>query len=192
MFQHGNISRLESPSKKNLDILEKLHNVSVKSTARDLEILKSNCNSQGFEFILSPLLSSWIDGQHAAVADKDYIGCKAGVRHHLKDALLEGEIPFNHAYGMTALEYPFTDPRFNKIFNNGMFCNSTIAMNKILDIYKGLQGLNSIVDVGGGTGAILNKIISKYPSIIKALNFDLPNVIQDAPFYPGIDHHHHQ
>ncbi|KAK2637375.1 hypothetical protein Ddye_032167 [Dipteronia dyeriana] len=57
--------------------------------------------------------------------------------------------PFNHAYGMTALEYLGTEPIFNKIFNNGMSCNSSIAMNKILDIYKGFQGLNSIVDVGG-------------------------------------------
>ncbi|KAH7543716.1 hypothetical protein ACOSQ2_031944 [Xanthoceras sorbifolium] len=107
--------------------------------------------------------------------------------HHLKEALLEGGIPFNNAYGMSAFEYPGRDPRFNKIFNNGMSCNSTIAMKKILDIYKGFEGLDSIVDVGGGSGAILNMIISKYPSI-KGINFDLPHVIEDAPSYPGVEH----
>ncbi|KAK4403717.1 Caffeic acid 3-O-methyltransferase [Sesamum angolense] len=34
--------------------------------------------------------------------------------YHLKDTVLEGGIPFNRAYGMSAFEYPAVDPRFNK------------------------------------------------------------------------------
>lgn len=104
--------------------------------------------------------------------------------YHLKDAVLEGGIPFNRAYGMSAFEYHGTDPRFNKVFNKGMSDHSTITMKKILETYKGFEGLNSVVDVGGGTGAVLNMIVSKYPSI-RGINFDLPHVIQDAPPYPG-------
>lgn len=107
--------------------------------------------------------------------------------YHLKDAVLEGGIPFNKAYGMTAFDYHGTDPRFNKIFNNGMSSHSTITMKKILEIYKGFEGLKSIVDVGGGTGATVNMIVSLYPSI-KGINFDLPHVIEDAPAYPGVEH----
>ncbi|KAF8379827.1 hypothetical protein HHK36_029276 [Tetracentron sinense] len=107
--------------------------------------------------------------------------------YHLKDAVLDGGIPFNKAYGMTAFEYHGTDPRFNKVFNRGMSDHSTITMKKILDTYKGFEGLKSVVDVGGGTGATLNMIISKYPSI-KGFNFDLPHVIEDAPPYPGVEH----
>ncbi|XP_010241050.1 PREDICTED: caffeic acid 3-O-methyltransferase 1 [Nelumbo nucifera] len=107
--------------------------------------------------------------------------------YHLKDAVLDGGIPFNKAYGMTAFEYHGTDPRFNKVFNRGMSDHSTITMKKILETYKGFEGLNSVVDVGGGTGATLNMIISKYPSI-KGINFDLPHVIEDAPSYPGVEH----
>ncbi|BBG98442.1 O-methyltransferase 1 [Prunus dulcis] len=106
--------------------------------------------------------------------------------YHLKDAVLEGGIPFNKAYGMTAFEYHGTDPRFNKVFNRGMADHSTITMKKILETYKGFEGLTSVVDVGGGTGAVLNMIVSKYPSI-KGINFDLPHVIEDAPQYPGIN-----
>lgn len=102
----------------------------------------------------------------------------------MKDAVLEGGIPFNKAYGMTAFEYHGTDPRFNRVFNRGMSDHSTITMKKILETYKGFEGLNSVVDVGGGTGAVLNMIVSKYPSI-RGINFDLPHVIQDAPAYPG-------
>jgi hypothetical protein len=107
--------------------------------------------------------------------------------YHLKDAVLEGGIPFNKAYGMNAFDYHGTDPRFNKIFNKGMSDHSTITMKKLLENYKGFEGLTSLVDVGGGTGAIVNTIISKYPSI-KGINFDLPHVIEDAPSYPGVEH----
>ncbi|KAL5539569.1 hypothetical protein UlMin_045722 [Ulmus minor] len=107
--------------------------------------------------------------------------------YHLKDAVLDGGIPFNKAYGMTAFEYHGTDPRFNKIFNKGMSDHSTITMKKLLESYKGFEGLKSVVDVGGGTGAVLSMIVSKYPSI-KGINFDLPHVIDDAPQLPGVEH----
>ncbi|XP_047260147.1 caffeic acid 3-O-methyltransferase-like [Capsicum annuum] len=61
---------------------------------------------------------------------------------------------------------------------------TTMSTKKILEDYKGFEGLNSIVDVGGGTEATMNMIVSKYPSI-KGINFDLPNVIKDAPAYPA-------
>ncbi|KAL8538227.1 hypothetical protein ACS0TY_000265 [Phlomoides rotata] len=107
--------------------------------------------------------------------------------YHLKDAVLDGGIPFNKAYGMTAFEYHGTDPRFNKVFNQGMSNHSTMTMKKILETYKGFDGLKTVVDVGGGTGATLNMIVSKFPSI-KGINFDLPHVIEDAPTYPGVEH----
>lgn len=107
--------------------------------------------------------------------------------YHLKDAVLEGGIPFNKAYGMTAFEYHGTDPRFNKVFNRGMSDHSTITMKKILEMYGGFEGLKTVVDVGGGIGATLNMIISKYPQI-KGINFDLPHVVSDAPNFPGVEH----
>ncbi|GMH18319.1 hypothetical protein Nepgr_020160 [Nepenthes gracilis] len=105
----------------------------------------------------------------------------------MKDAVLEGGIPFNRAYGMNSFDYHGKDLRFNKIFNDSLANHSTITMKKMLDTYEGFQGLNSLVDVGGGTGASLNMIISKYPTI-KGINFDLPHVIQNSPSYPGIEH----
>ncbi|MQM17391.1 hypothetical protein Taro_050362 [Colocasia esculenta] len=106
--------------------------------------------------------------------------------YHLKDAVLEGGIPFNRAYGMTAFEYHGTDLRFNKVFNAGMSNHSTISMKKMLDTYRGFEGINVLVDVGGGIGATLNMIISKHPTI-RGINFDLPHVIADAPSHPGVE-----
>ncbi|KAL8487854.1 hypothetical protein ACS0TY_024239 [Phlomoides rotata] len=106
---------------------------------------------------------------------------------HLKDAVVEGGVPFERAYGMTAFEYPATDPRLNKVFNRGMSEQSTIFMERIVEIYRGFEGLKSLVDVGGGIGTSLEMILSKYPSI-KGINFDLPHVIQEAPSIPGVEH----
>ncbi|KAM7280561.1 hypothetical protein ACFE04_007695 [Oxalis oulophora] len=107
--------------------------------------------------------------------------------YFLKDAVLDGGIPFNKAHGMTSFDYHGKDMRFNKVFNKGMSDHSTITMKKILESYKGFEGLTSLVDVGGGTGAVLSTIVSKYPSI-KGINFDLPHVIEDAPSLPGVEH----
>lgn len=107
--------------------------------------------------------------------------------YYLKDAVLDGGIPFNKAYGMSAFEYHGKDQRFNKVFNSGMFNHSTMTMEKIVDLYDGFNGLETLVDVGGGIGASLNKIISKHTTL-KGINFDLPHVIEDAASSPSIEH----
>lgn len=117
----------------------------------------------------------WDDGGVYVICD----------RYYLTDTVLEGGIPFNKAHGMTSFEYHGKDMRFNKVFNKGMADHSTITMKKILETYTGFEGLTSLVDVGGGTGAVISTIVSKYPSI-KGINFDLPHVIEDAPSYPGL------
>ncbi|XXG77574.1 hypothetical protein AAC387_Pa08g1702 [Persea americana] len=107
--------------------------------------------------------------------------------YNLKDAVVDGGVPFDKAYGMNAFEYPATDPRFNNVFNKGMLNVTTIVMKKILETYKGFEGLKEVVDVGGGVGATLNLIISKYPQI-KGINYDLPHVLAEAPAINGVEH----
>ncbi|RWR86531.1 caffeic acid 3-O-methyltransferase 1 [Cinnamomum micranthum f. kanehirae] len=107
--------------------------------------------------------------------------------YYLKDAVLEGGVPFDKAHGMSVFEYLTTDPRFNNVFNKGMLNPTTIVMKKILETYKGFEGLNEVVDVGGGVGATLHIIISKYPHI-KGINYDLPHVIAEAAAFKGVEH----
>ncbi|KAA8546324.1 hypothetical protein F0562_002937 [Nyssa sinensis] len=106
---------------------------------------------------------------------------------HLKDAILEGDNIFKKACGMSVFQFMNADPTFNSLFNKSMADMSNITMLKLLETYKGFEGLGSLVDVGGGIGTSLNMIISKYP-FIKGINYDLPHVIQSAPSYPGIEH----
>ncbi|KAJ3690541.1 hypothetical protein LUZ61_019705 [Rhynchospora tenuis] len=107
--------------------------------------------------------------------------------YYLKDTVLEGGIPFNKAYGMTAFEYNAKDQRLNRLFNEGMKSHSVIFTKNFLDIYQGFNDINTLVDVGGGIGATLSMITAKYPKI-KGINFDLPHVIADAPKFPGVEH----
>ncbi|KAG8503927.1 hypothetical protein CXB51_002262 [Gossypium anomalum] len=105
--------------------------------------------------------------------------------YHLNDAILEGGVPFSKAYGMSAFEYPGTDQRFNRVFNQAMSNHSALIMRKIVDVYKGFDRLKVLVDVGGGIGVALSFITSKYPQI-KGINFDLPHVLADAPTYSAL------
>ncbi|XP_076960896.1 myricetin 3-O-methyltransferase 3-like [Bidens hawaiensis] len=117
------------------------------------------------------------------IYDKIYVDCW----YQLKDAVIEGVVPFDRTHGMHAFEYPAKDNRFNKVFNKCMYDNTRIVMKMILEKYKGFEGVKELVDVGGGLGANLELIVSKYPNI-KGIIFDLPHVIKDAPSYPGVEH----
>ncbi|KAL2233155.1 caffeic acid 3-O-methyltransferase [Sesamum indicum] len=107
--------------------------------------------------------------------------------YHMKDAVIEGGLPFNKAYGMNASAYIVKNPSYLQLFRASMSDYNTMFMEKVLETYKGFEGLKSIVDVGGGDASILNAILSKYPTI-KGINFDIPAVIENAATYPRIEH----
>lgn len=107
--------------------------------------------------------------------------------YHLKDAVLEGGIPFEKAHGINSAEYLKKDARFCELFSSSMKSFNVTFMETILDIYDGFEGVKCLVDVGGGNGSILNMIITKYPAI-KGINYDLASVVESSPSYPGIEH----
>ncbi|KAL1547947.1 caffeate O-methyltransferase [Salvia divinorum] len=106
--------------------------------------------------------------------------------YHLKDAVLEGGTPFERAHGMSIFQYASKDTRLGKILNQAM-SESTLLYKKMMEMYNYFEDIDTLVDVGGGTGALLNIIISNNPSI-KGVNYDLPHVIKQTPSYSGIEH----
>ncbi|XP_043693329.1 caffeic acid 3-O-methyltransferase 2-like, partial [Telopea speciosissima] len=108
-------------------------------------------------------------------------------RNQLKDAILEGGTPFNKANSISVYNYASTHPSFNESFNTAMLKGTIQTMRELLEKYKGFDNAKVVVDVGGGIGASLELVTSKYPNI-KGINFDLPHVVQNAPAYPGVQH----
>jgi len=107
--------------------------------------------------------------------------------YYLKDSVMTGGMPFDMAHGMSVFNYLGKDARYNKLFNDSMVNHTTLIMRRIINSYNGFENLKTLVDVGGGLGANLNLIVSKYPTI-KGINFDLPHVIANAPLIKGVKH----
>ncbi|KAK4423173.1 Caffeic acid 3-O-methyltransferase [Sesamum alatum] len=107
--------------------------------------------------------------------------------YHMKDAVIEGGLPFNKVYGMNASEYIVKNPSYLRLLRASMSDYNTMFMEKVLETCKGFEGLKSIVDVGGGDASVLNTILGKYPAI-SGINFDIPAVIKNTANYPGIEH----
>nr|AJP60197.1 flavonol 3-O-methyltransferase [Dysosma versipellis] len=105
--------------------------------------------------------------------------------YHLKDAVLEGGVPFERAYGMQVFDYFNKKPDLIELFHKFQFVYE--ASTDIFEVYTGFNSLKEVVDVGGGLGATISAITAKYPNI-KGINFDLPQVIEHAPSYPGVKH----
>ncbi|KAK6937546.1 O-methyltransferase domain, partial [Dillenia turbinata] len=88
-----------------------------------------------------------------------------GYKDYFKDAILEGEVPFNGAHGMSLFEDMARYLSFTKPFNSAV---------------SGQNGLNTLVDVGGGNGSSLSTILNKCPSI-NGINFDMPYLLVKPP-----------
>ncbi|KAL0736823.1 hypothetical protein Bca4012_013033 [Brassica carinata] len=106
---------------------------------------------------------------------------------HLKDVILEGKDAFTSAHGKSFFEYTCSNEQFGEMFNGAISEASRLTMKKVLEVYRGFEHVNTLVDVGGGNGTAISLVISKYPHI-KGINLDLACVIADAPLYPGVEH----
>ncbi|KAH7690785.1 O-methyltransferase COMT-type protein [Dioscorea alata] len=120
-------------------------------------------------FLLMQLSDAWIDAWK-----------------NMKHAVSDGSVPFVKTHGMTWYEYVDKNPPIAEMFDKAMFNQTTMLMKKILENYNGFESINVLVDVGGGHGGILSLILSKYPHI-KAINFDLPNVVSEAKPIQGVE-----
>ncbi|KAK1425405.1 hypothetical protein QVD17_20757 [Tagetes erecta] len=69
------------------------------------------------------------------------------------------------------------DPKLNRLFNEAMASDARLVMSVVLEHCEGVfEGLDSIVDVGGGTGTVAKAIAEGFHDI-KCICFDLPHVV---------------
>ncbi|KAG6524438.1 hypothetical protein ZIOFF_014347 [Zingiber officinale] len=79
------------------------------------------------------------------------------------------------------------NPEFNVNFNLGMTADSSFMAKLILKQYGDdvFRGLRSLVDVGGGIGALATAIANAFPQT-KCAVFDLPHVVSSLQGNPSV------
>ncbi|KAF5442077.1 hypothetical protein F2P56_037048, partial [Juglans regia] len=106
----------------------------------------------------------------------------------IKDAVLEpGSAPFKKAHGVNFYEYLEKKPIYRQLFDEFMEVGEKLVFDDVFKVYGGFEDVRELIDVGGGIGTTSAKIISLNPHV-RGLNFDLPQVIADAPALPGVKH----
>ncbi|KAG5222832.1 hypothetical protein OIU78_024728 [Salix suchowensis] len=83
---------------------------------------------------------------------------------------------FQQAYGMAFWDYNTQNPELNSLFNAAMACDSQMMNFVIKDSKPIFEGLDSIVDVGGGTGSLARIISETFPHM-NCTVLEIPQVV---------------
>jgi hypothetical protein len=94
---------------------------------------------------------------------------------HLLPCLKTGEVPFEKAHGMPVFEYLEKHPDDLKVFHDATTGLTNPAIAEAYNFSK----FKTLVDVGGGHGALLAAILKEHPKLNGTL-FDQPSVIAGA------------
>lgn len=90
-----------------------------------------------------------------------------------------GKTAFERSFGAPIFDWLGSHPAEAALFNGTMMGFHGMEPPAIAAAYD-FSGLETIVDVGGSTGNLLTKILSKYPGS-RGILFDLPHVVSNAP-----------
>lgn len=94
------------------------------------------------------------------------------------DSVRTGQPAFPSLYGTSAWEYREAHPEANAIFNQAMTDLSVGEVNAIVESYD-FSSAGTLVDVGGGEGALLAAILAAN-SPMRGILFDQPHVVATA------------
>ncbi|KAF7803393.1 trans-resveratrol di-O-methyltransferase-like [Senna tora] len=86
--------------------------------------------------------------------------------------------PFEVVFGKGFWEYGSDNPEFANLFNGAMRSDSGMMNLVIKDCTDVFEGVNSLIDIGGGVGQTARIISKEYPNI-KCTVLDLPHVVSD-------------
>ncbi len=97
---------------------------------------------------------------------------------HLHHAVLTGKSAFEHVHGTELFDYLRTDHAATQVYEAWMTRLSDMQVPSLLASYEYAK-FPTIVDVGGGHGALLAAILKANPGV-RGVLFDLPEVLADA------------
>jgi hypothetical protein len=97
---------------------------------------------------------------------------------NLLHAVRTGENPFRAVHGADVWDYRAGHPEDGARFDQAMTDNTRRTNRRLLEAYD-FAPFASVVDVGGGHGALLVALLSAYPRM-RGVLFDLPHVVAGA------------
>jgi hypothetical protein len=101
---------------------------------------------------------------------------------HLIDSVRTGENAFRVAHGTSVWDHRERHPEDSVAFDRGMAAMTRRVIGALLDAYD-FGRFGTIVDVGGGNGALLAALLGKYPNL-RGVLLDQPQVVEDVDLGP--------
>jgi hypothetical protein len=89
-----------------------------------------------------------------------------------------GETAFDYQFGTGYFDYLAQHPEADRVFNEAMTGWTHQLVGAVVDTYD-FSSVKTVVDVGGGYGALLGAILQRYPDT-KGTLFEQPHVIDSA------------
>jgi len=96
----------------------------------------------------------------------------------LLNCVKTGDPPFNRVFGMSFWEYLTRNAEAGTIFNKSMSAMTEQSANAVVEAYD-FSGVNRVIDLAGGRGALIAAILKRYPQAQGVLT-DLPPVANEA------------
>jgi precorrin-6B methylase 2 len=96
----------------------------------------------------------------------------------LLHSIRTGENAFRHLHGVDVWEYRAARPEEGATFDRAMADLTRTANRALLDAYD-FGRFNTLVDVGGGRGALLAGVLARHPDL-RGVLFDQPHVVDTA------------
>lgn len=127
---------------------------------------------------LSELLRSDVEGSMRGVAMMMEAPFLRDAWSHLLHAVRTGEPAFDRAHGAPLFDYLAEHPDDAAVFDQAMVGASRQLIAAILDVYD-FGAFRTVVDVGGGNGAMLAMILARHPEA-RGVLYELPGVAARA------------
>ena len=97
----------------------------------------------------------------------------------LLHSIRSGETAFDHVHGCSVWQHRKIDVEATSIFDRAMSAGTNSYARAVLDVYD-FGGFSHVVDVGGGEGTFLARILAAHPHLRGTL-FDQPHVVANRP-----------
>ena len=159
----------------------KMHAPSLFRILRALASVGVLTSSDGQVFAQTPLSETLVTDAPGSL--RWFAVSELGQEHYpawgnLMHSVKTGEIAFDDFFGMDIWKYFNQNPEDAAVFNDSMSAMSGATNEAITSLYD-FSNAGTIVDIGGGHGALLRSILEKYPKA-KGVLFDAAEVIEGA------------